>query len=53
MPREDAQEEDCGDSSGDEDARERFRESAPTKRDVAEDWEECMVPVDAREAAGI
>ena len=47
------QEEDCGDSRGDNDARGRFFESATTKRDIAEDWEECMVPVDAREAAAI
>lgn len=53
VPVEDVQEEDCGDSSGDEDGRERFFDSAPTKRGVEEEWEECAIPVDAREAAGI
>ena len=45
--------EDCGDSSGDEDGRERLEDSAPTKRPVEQDWEECHIPIDAREAAGV
>jgi hypothetical protein len=50
---EDVDEEDCEESSGDEDGRERFFDSAPTKRPVEEEWEECTIPVDARDAAGI
>ena len=53
MPVDDAEEEDCGASSGDEEARERFFESAPSKRKVEEEWEECHIPVDAREADGV
>ncbi len=50
---EDAQEEDCGDSSGDEGARERFFDSAPSKRSAETEWEECHIPIDARDAAGM
>lgn len=45
--------EDCGDSSGDEDGRERYRTSAPTKMPPEDEWEECVIAVDAREAAGV
>ncbi len=47
------EEEDCADSSGDEGAKERFFDSAPSKRAVEAEWEECHIPVDAREAAGV
>ncbi len=49
----DINDEDCGESSGDEEARERFFDSAPSKRNVEEGWEDCAIPVDAREAAGV
>ncbi len=45
--------EDCGVSSGDEDARGRFFYSAPSKRAVETEWTECAIPVDAREADGV
>ena len=48
-----AQEEDCGESSGDEEARERFFDSAPSKRNEEAEWEDCHIPIDAREAAGL
>ncbi len=50
---EDIEDEDCAGSSGDEDARERFFDSAPSKRDLEMGWEDCAIPVDAREAAGV
>lgn len=53
MPVDDEEEEDCEESSGDEEAKERFFDSAPSKRGVEEEWQECHIPVDAREAAGI
>ena len=50
---EDVDQEDCGESSGDEEGRERFRDSVPSKRPVEEEWSECAVAIDAREAAGV
>ncbi len=50
---EDIEDEDCAGSSGDEDARERFFDSAPSKRNLEMGWEDCAIPVDAREAAGV
>lgn len=47
--------EDCGETSGGEDGQERLAASKPTKRKAGpeEEWDECAVTIDAREAAGI
>lgn len=39
-------EEDCGYSSGDEDGLERLQQSAPNKRPVEEEWEDCQINID-------
>lgn len=46
MPVQEQSDEDCGETSGDEDAVERLNESAPTKRPVEEEWVECSIAVD-------
>lgn len=47
-----AVEEDCEVESEGEDAAQRLAESAPTKRAEDLQWEECTIPVCAREKAG-
>ena len=50
MAVEDLQEEDCGESSDDE---ERLEDSAPSKRPVEAEWEECTISMDERQKNGV
>ncbi len=52
VAQEDGIEEDCEPDSEGEEAQERLEDSAPTKRAVDLQWQECTVPVCEREKAG-
>jgi hypothetical protein len=46
-------EEDCDGESVGSDAEQRLADSAPTHREEEDEWEECHITLDPREAEGI